>query len=114
MNLPNTSLSDTGVYTTPSGRALVCQILSRCKPVAIEPHDYQCEGICQALDGDDVITTMATGAGKMGLLSFLMLAVHAISQESGSQSGVAKLHLPQGSLYAHYMPYQDSRRRYGL
>ena len=34
-----------------------------------------------ALDGDDVIATMATGAGKMGLLGFLMLAVRAISQD---------------------------------
>jgi hypothetical protein len=58
----------------------VKQILAQCKAIAIEPHDYQCEGICQALDVDDVVATMATGAGKTGLLSFLMLAVRAISQ----------------------------------
>ncbi|KAF8807542.1 hypothetical protein BYT27DRAFT_7189617 [Phlegmacium glaucopus] len=61
---PNTSSSHT-VYTTASGRALVRQILSQSESVAIEPHDYQCEGICRALDGDDVIATMATGAGKI-------------------------------------------------
>jgi superfamily II DNA/RNA helicase len=77
----NASLSHT-VYTTASGRALlVRQILSQCKPVAIEPHDYQCEGICRALDGDDVVATMATGAGKTGLMSFLMLVVRTISQD---------------------------------
>ena len=76
---PNTSPSHT-IYNTPSGRSLVCQILSQCEPVAIEPHDYQCEGICWALDGDD-IATMATGAGKTGLLSFLMLVVCAISRD---------------------------------
>ncbi|KAF8809276.1 hypothetical protein BYT27DRAFT_7254779 [Phlegmacium glaucopus] len=65
--------------TTAPGRALVRQILSQSKPVAIEPHDYQCEGICRALDGNDVIATMATGAGKTGLLSFLMLVICAIS-----------------------------------
>jgi superfamily II DNA or RNA helicase len=59
----------------------VKQILAQCKPIAIEPHDYQCEGICRALDGDDVVATMATGAGKTGLLSFLMLVVRAISQD---------------------------------
>lgn len=80
-NAPNTSLSHT-IYTTPSGRALVHQILSQCKPVAIEPHDYQCEGICRALDGDDIIATMPTGAGKTGLLSFLMLVIRAISRDS--------------------------------
>jgi len=78
---PNTSLSHI-IYTTPSGRALVHQILSQCKPVAIEPHDYQCEGICRALDGDDIIATMPTGAGKTGLLSFLMLVIRAISRDS--------------------------------
>jgi ATP-dependent helicase YprA (DUF1998 family) len=40
------------------------------------------EGICRALDGDDVVATMATGAGKTGLLSFLMLVVRAISRNS--------------------------------
>ena len=79
---PNTSPSHT-IYNTPSGRALglVCQVLSQCEPVAIEPHDYQCEGICRALDGDDVVATMATGAGKTGLLSFLMLVIRAISRD---------------------------------
>ena len=69
------------VYTTEPGRVLVRKILSQCEPVPIEPHDYQCEGICRSLDGDDVIATMATGAGKTGLLSFLMLVVRAISRD---------------------------------
>jgi ATP-dependent helicase YprA (DUF1998 family) len=77
---PNTSPSHT-VYTTAPGRVLVHQILSQCEPISIEPHDYQCEGICRSLDGDDVIATMATGAGKTGLLSFLMLVVRAISRD---------------------------------
>ena len=76
----NTFLSHT-VYTTASGRALVKQILAQCKPIVIEPHVYQCEGICWTLDGDDDVATMATGADKKGLLSFLMLVVRAISQD---------------------------------
>ena len=70
---PNISLSHTAVQ----------QILSQCKPVAIEPHNYQleCEGICQALDRDDVVATIATGGSKTGLLSFLMLVVCKISQD---------------------------------
>jgi NADH dehydrogenase FAD-containing subunit len=74
----NTSGSHT-VYTSAPGRVLVRQILSQCEPVPIEPHDYKLEGICWSLDGDDVIATMATGAGKTGLLSFLMLVIRAIS-----------------------------------
>ena len=69
------------VYTTAAGRLLVHQILSQCEPVPIEPHNYQCEGLCRSLDGDDVIATMATGAGKTGLLSFLMLVLRAISRD---------------------------------
>ena len=76
---PSNISSSHEVYTTEPGRVLVRKILSQCEPVPIEPHDYQCEGICRSLDGDDVIATMATGAGKTGLLSFLMLVVCAIS-----------------------------------
>src|SRR6266568_9387938 len=84
MEPPTTALNATSsheIYSTAPGRALVRQILAQSEPVAIEPHDYQCEGICRALDGDDVIATMATGAGKTGLLSFLMLVVRAISHD---------------------------------
>ena len=47
----------------------------------IEPHDYQVEGICPAMDGDDVLATMATGAGKTGFFTFLMLVIREISQD---------------------------------
>ncbi|KAF8808554.1 hypothetical protein BYT27DRAFT_7018551, partial [Phlegmacium glaucopus] len=47
----------------------------------IDPHDYQCEGICRALGGDEIIATMATGAGETGLLGFLILVVCAISHD---------------------------------
>lgn len=33
------------------------------------------------LDGDDLIASMGTGAGKTGFFSFLTLIVHAISQD---------------------------------
>ena len=68
------------VYTTEAGRVLVCQILSQCKPVPIEPHDYQCKGICRSLDGDDVIATMAMDAGKTGFL-LLVIPGRAISRD---------------------------------
>ena len=61
------------VYNTEAGRTLVTDILAgRNQPRSIEPHDYQLEGICYALDGVDLVATMATGAGKTGsLLSFV-------------------------------------------
>lgn len=69
------------VYNTPVGRVHVCQILASCQPCAVEPHDYQLEGICASLDGQDVLATMATGAGKTGFFSFLMLVICAISKD---------------------------------
>ena len=63
------------VYNTAAGRTLVKDILAKSQPRPIEPHDYQLEGICHALDGVDVVTTMATGAGKTGFYCFLMLVI---------------------------------------
>jgi superfamily II DNA/RNA helicase len=83
---PNSSPTS---YSTPAEWALIKKILSECDP-PIELHDYQTEGICKALDGIDVISTMATGTGKTGLFSFLMLVVRAISQDPTLVLGTAR------------------------
>ncbi|KAF8804254.1 hypothetical protein BYT27DRAFT_7259398 [Phlegmacium glaucopus] len=69
------------VYNTVVGRALVCDILLKRQPRAVEPHNYQLEGICHALDGVDVVATMATGAGKTGFYCFIMIVILAISRD---------------------------------
>jgi superfamily II DNA/RNA helicase len=46
-----------------------------------EPHDYQIEGICAVLDGHDLLATMATGTGKTGYFTMLMLVMCAISKD---------------------------------
>ncbi|KAF8813220.1 hypothetical protein BYT27DRAFT_7032307, partial [Phlegmacium glaucopus] len=38
------------VYKTPAGQAVVQKILAECLPLSLEPHDYQTEGICPAMD----------------------------------------------------------------
>ena len=58
------------VYRTEAGRTLVTDILTKSQPRPIQPHDYQLEGICHALDRVDVVATMATGAGKTGFTVF--------------------------------------------
>ena len=55
------------VYNMEAGCTLVTDILAKSQPWPIQPHDYQLEGICHALD---VIATMATGAGKTGFTVF--------------------------------------------
>jgi ATP-dependent helicase YprA (DUF1998 family) len=77
----HTYYSSQSVYNTVAGRALVVDILARSQPRPIEPHDYQLEGICHALDGVDLVATMATGAGKTGFYCFLMLVIRKISQD---------------------------------
>ena len=78
---PEDANSTQSVYNTEAGRNLVTDILARCQPRSIQPHDYQLEGICHALDGVDVVATMATGAGKTGFYCFLMLVIRAISED---------------------------------
>lgn len=67
------------VYNTAEGRALIKQILADHQP-PIEPHDYQTEGVAIALDGESLLATMATGAGKTGLFAFTMIVMQAISR----------------------------------
>ena len=68
------------IYNTPAGRTLVKRILNGHKK-PIEPHDYQLEGICRLLDGEDVLVTTATGTGKTGLFIFLMVVICAIAAD---------------------------------
>jgi len=69
------------MHNTVAGRTLVTDILAKSQPWPIQLHDYQLEGIRHALDGVDIVATMATGAGKTGFYCFLMLVIHAISQD---------------------------------
>lgn len=65
------------VYNTLNGREVVKTILAFC---GVHPHDYQLDGILVALDGESLLATMATGSGKTGFFSFLMLVIIAISK----------------------------------
>jgi ATP-dependent helicase YprA (DUF1998 family) len=84
---PSPKAQDGPVYNTPASRALVRKILAECLPPSFEPHDYQIEGTCPAMDGKDVLATMATGTGKTGFFIFLMLVIHAISQDPSPALG---------------------------
>ncbi|KAH6876911.1 P-loop containing nucleoside triphosphate hydrolase protein [Coprinopsis sp. MPI-PUGE-AT-0042] len=70
----------TPVFNTPEGHARIREILAKHEPPII-PHDYQCKGIAVSLDGHNLMATMATGAGKTGFYSFLMIVMKAIAQD---------------------------------
>ncbi|KAJ3522807.1 hypothetical protein NMY22_g11726 [Coprinellus aureogranulatus] len=65
-------------YNTPEGRQLVKDILML---RGIYPHDYQVDGVVVSLDGESLLATMATGAGKTGFFSYLMLVMIEISRD---------------------------------
>ena len=46
-----------------------------------DPHDYQLEGVCAALDGMDVLAITPTGSGKTGFLVMYLLVMHAIMED---------------------------------
>ena len=48
---------------------------------SFEPHDYQIDGICPAMDGEDILVTIVTGTGKTRFFILLMLAIKVISQD---------------------------------
>ncbi|KAH6893919.1 P-loop containing nucleoside triphosphate hydrolase protein [Coprinopsis sp. MPI-PUGE-AT-0042] len=68
------------IFNTPEGHTRIREILAKHEPPII-PHDYQCEGIAVSLDGKDLLATMATGAGKTGFYTFLMIVMKAIARD---------------------------------
>jgi ATP-dependent helicase YprA (DUF1998 family) len=76
------------IYNTPTGFDHVREILRTRQP--FEPHDWQIEGVCSALDGLDLLVTTATGTGKTGVFIMLMLVIRAISEDPSLALGDRK------------------------
>ena len=51
-------------FSSPEGHQLARRILRPQLPY--DPHDYQLEGICKAVDGVDIMVLTPTGSGKTG------------------------------------------------
>ncbi|KAH9924245.1 P-loop containing nucleoside triphosphate hydrolase protein [Amylocystis lapponica] len=67
------------LFSSAEGQSLCHKILSSCLPY--DPHDYQLDGVCKALDGVDVLAVTPTGSGKTGFLTMYLLVVCAILRE---------------------------------
>ena len=74
-----------GEYDSPQGHALCKKILA--KDLLFDPHDYQLDGICPAMDGYDLLATTPTGLGKTGCF---MLVVHEIMADKTLALGKPK------------------------
>ncbi|KAH9931748.1 P-loop containing nucleoside triphosphate hydrolase protein [Amylocystis lapponica] len=76
-------------FSSPAGRALCRSILARHFPYA--PHDYQLDGVCQALDGVDVLAVTPTGSGKTGFMTMYMVIARELACEPSLYPGPGTL-----------------------
>ncbi|KAI0745744.1 P-loop containing nucleoside triphosphate hydrolase protein, partial [Earliella scabrosa] len=66
----------TYVFSCPEGRSLCRRLISA--KLKFDPHDYQLDGVCKALDGSDLLAVTPTGSGKTGFLVMYLLVMHEI------------------------------------
>ncbi|KAH9915339.1 uncharacterized protein B0H18DRAFT_886066 [Fomitopsis serialis] len=66
-------------FCSPEGIAFCRNVASKNLPW--DPHDYQLEGACKALDGTDVFAITPTGSGKTGFLLVYILVAQAIAND---------------------------------
>src|SRR6266481_6890987 len=64
-------------WGSPTGHALCRQILKE-TPLIYEPHDCQIEGVCQSLDGVNLLAITPTGSGKTSYYIMYILVVLAV------------------------------------
>ena len=56
-----------------------------------DPHDYQLEGVCKVLDGQDLLAVTPTGSGKTGFIYILLLVLQGLQQKPTLRpSGIRK------------------------
>ncbi|KAF8720414.1 hypothetical protein AX14_010991 [Amanita brunnescens Koide BX004] len=67
-------------FSTPEGFAL-CRSILKAMSLPFDPHDYQLEGVCQILDGLDLLAVTPTGSGKTGFIYILLLVLYGIQQK---------------------------------
>ncbi|TFK16884.1 hypothetical protein FA15DRAFT_711325 [Coprinopsis marcescibilis] len=80
------------VFSTEEGFTRIREILALGEPEPIIPHDYQLEGIAASLDGQDLLATLATGTGKTGYYTFLMLVIKAIAHNPSKTLSTITFH----------------------
>jgi replicative superfamily II helicase len=68
------------IFSSTEGYALCHSILRPVLPY--DPHDYELEGVCKALDGVNILAILPTGSGKTGLLSMFLIVVRALVANS--------------------------------
>ena len=79
VSTPQVSSPSFETFRSPNGVNFCRAIASKSLPW--EPHDYQLDGACNALDRRDVLAITPTGSGKTGFLLVYMLVAQAIARD---------------------------------
>lgn len=67
--------------SSPAGLELVRDILK--SYLTFDPHIYQLEGVCQSLDGKDLLAILPTGSRKTGLFyMYMLILIHLGNNKS--------------------------------
>ncbi|KAJ7586425.1 hypothetical protein C8J56DRAFT_709931, partial [Mycena floridula] len=66
--------------SSPDGLQLTRELLASCVPHPI--HDYILEGVCKAIDGIDLVSTVKTSGGKSGYFYCYLLLIQVLTQLS--------------------------------
>lgn len=72
----------TFAFRSEEGRALVSDTVF--SALKYRPHDYQLDGVCNSLDGCDLVAIMATGTGKTAYFTMYMTLLRALSRTHGA------------------------------
>src|ERR1700749_969708 len=74
------SMSEPFKWSSPAGHIFCCKILKE-SALPYQPHDYQVEGVCQSLDGINLLAITPTGSGKTGYYTMYILFILAVIKD---------------------------------
>jgi hypothetical protein len=67
-------------WSSPAGHIL-CQEILKGTAIEYEPHDWQIEGVCQSLDGMDLLAITPMGSSKTSYYLMYILVILAILKD---------------------------------
>jgi superfamily II DNA/RNA helicase len=73
-------MSEPFKWSSPAGHDL-CRDILKATPLEYHPHDWQVEGVCQSLDGIDLLAITPTGSGKTSYYTMYILVVLSVLKD---------------------------------
>jgi len=73
-------MSEPFKWSSPAGQ-IICRNILKDTALEYEPHDWQIEGVCQSLDGVDLLAITPTGSGKTSYYVIYILVILAVLKD---------------------------------